>query len=522
MEWKSRFFLKNRELILVLLLSLIVRVFLIFNSRHSFYSDDAIYAELARFWTQGKWNLVFHPTWPPLFPAVSALFFIFIRSWENALRFVSLFSFLILLVPLFYLVQKTISKTHAVIFTLCLGMLSPMLKISIFPQSDMLATSLVVSCIVCFFFAIQNNSKRMFLFSSLLMGFTFLVRSEGTLFFSLSLLFLIPYILIQLAGKKLSVKKGVIILLGFTAVFFLTASPYIIATSYQLGRPTLSQKFSAQIKQEHAFKLQKSNTTWSQEVVSVKHPNYESNFFTGGFGFLLENIDWFIFWFGQKYNTWVNIFFTVFPLFSIFVMGIGLVISAKKYFWGTLYLSYLIVTGVIITIFSTPLADVRYLLWVVPLLLYLFFVGLKKFPVLAFTILFLFPSFKISPVLNPVGYSIGYTNLHYREEIVKASNWIKENSPQVEPRIMTRYESFEFYTDGTTVYLPQELTYEQMLDYARSNYVNYFIASTETLSADNNLNFLLKEETSYPGLKKVFMTRVPSRVVIVFEVLNSR
>lgn len=522
MEWKSHFFSKNRELILVILLSLIIRAFLILNSRHSFYSDDAIYGELARFWTQGKWNLVFHPTWPPLFPAVGALVFVLVRNWELALRFVSLLSFLVLLIPLFYLVQKTLSKTHAVIFTLALGLLTPVLKISIYPQSDMLATSLVVSFIVCFFFALQKNNTRLFFLSAFLVGSTFLVRSEGTLFFSLSLGFLIPYFLFQLLRKKVTLRKVAVVLAGFVTIFIVTASPYIIATGNQLGRFTLSQKFSAQIKQEHAFQLRSSGTTWSQEVVSVKYPNYKSAFFTGGVDFLLENIDWFIFWFGQKYKIWINVFFSVFPLFSLLIMIIGLVVCMKKYVWGTLYLSYLIVTGVLTTVFSTPLADIRYLLWVVPLLLYLFLAGLKKFPLLAIVLIFLFPSFNISPVLNPVGYSIDYTNQHYREEIIKASGWIKVNSTQVEPRIMTRYESFEFYTDGMTVYLPQDLTYEQMLDYARENRVDYLIASTETLSSDKNLNFLLKEDATYPGLKKVFVTRVPSRVVIVFGILNAR
>ena len=84
---------------------------------------------------------------------------------------------------------------------------------------------------------------------------------------------------------------------------------------------------------------------------------------------------------------------------------------------------------------------------------------------------------------------------------------------------MTRYENIEFYSDGNTVYLPQELTYVQMIEYAKRQKVDYFIAWTETLSNENNLVFLLEENADTPGLNKVFSTYSNSRALIIYEVV---
>jgi len=175
--------------------------------------------------------------------------------------------------------------------------------------------------------------------------------------------------------------------------------------------------------------------------------------------------------------------------------------------------------GIIVTVFATPLADIRYLLWTLPIFLFFFFAGFSNFPFVAFIAFLFFPSLSISTILNPLEYARGYTANHYRKEIIQASNWINNNKKTQEPRIMTRYENIEFYSDGNTVYLPQELTYVQMIEYAKRQKVDYFIAWTETLSNENNLVFLLEENADTPGLNKVFSTYSNSRALIIYEVV---
>ncbi len=510
---------KNRVLILLLTLVFAYRLLILINSGQSFYSDDAIYAEIARFWTQGKLSLVFHPTWPPLYPLLSTFVYLITQNWEFSLRLLSLISFLAMLVFLYYFVDKTLGRLNAIFYTLSIGFFTPILKASIYPQSDMLASFLVIAGVITYLFAIRNLRYSVFLISGVIFGLTFLVRSEGTLFFSLSLSFLCIHFLCKFLSRKVKFKKAFFSLLIFTSSFLAVASPYIIATSYQLGELTLSQKFSAQIKQGHAFQIQKNGTTWSQEVVSVKTPNYNSEYFRGGFVFLLENIEWFVFWFNQKYTLWQKMFLSIFPGFALLVILLGIIRLTKKYFWETLYLLYLLCLGIIVTVFATPLADIRYLLWTLPIFLFFFFAGFSNFPFVAFIAFLFFPSLSISTILNPLEYARGYTANHYRKEIIQASNWINNNKKTQEPRIMTRYENIEFYSDGNTVYLPQELTYVQMIEYAKRQKVDYFIAWTETLSNENNLVFLLEENADTPGLNKVFSTYSNSRALIIYEVV---
>jgi len=403
-------------LILILIIYQSFLIYLILNTNLTFFSDDAIYASLARFFLEGKYSLIFHPAWPPLYPILSALVFLFIKNWEISLRMVSALSITLMLLPLFFLSKKIIGSVSSVFFLVTIILNLNILQIALFPQTDALAAFLIVFSFVCMFFAFwdfQRYSKLLFL-SSFLCGLAFLTRSEGTLFFAVYLSFLIFFLSAQIFRKKLLFKNFLFVPL-FIAIFIVTISPYIYVMKNKLGYWTLSQKFNAQIQQDHAFSF-KNNTTWSQEVVSVKNPNYQSDYFKDSTEYILDNFNKYRIWFFQKLNKWTQVALEIFPLWFFMIAGLGLLnIADKKLFWPLTFTLFVFTTTIPITVFSTAIPDIRYLFWTIPIVIFLYYFGFlflvkkifrnKYLLIIPFLLTLFFPSTLRSELFN-IDYSL--------------------------------------------------------------------------------------------------------------------
>lgn len=252
---------KNNLLFLATLFIItLFRAYILGKSSLTFFSDDAIYASLARFWASGELQKVFHPTWPPLFPFFGALLYSLRPNWEDALRLVSVLSSILVLVPIFILVKKTLSFVHGLFFAISIAIFPQMIYVSNLAHSDSLATLFIISSLVSTFFAIHIRRYKLFILGAFFAGLTYLTRAEGMMFFSLSATYITIYLLFHALFKKTSPRTLFYIPL-FALTFFLTISPYAIATKNQLGNFGLSAKFSAQIQQGHAFQIRKNGTT---------------------------------------------------------------------------------------------------------------------------------------------------------------------------------------------------------------------------------------------------------------------
>lgn len=280
------------SLILVFLIIFLPRLWILLNSSYTFYSDDAIYATLANSWRTGAWQYVFHPFWPPLYPAISALFLSPVSYFEIALRQTSIIFGTAVIIPLFFL---------TLIYLIILGIF------------------------------------------------------------------------------KLRTKQYFLSILYFIIIFLITISPYVIATRWQIGEWSISQKFSAQIQQGHAYALNNRNTTWAQEIYSAKYPNYKSPYFKNGDDFLLDRLYYFLHIYNEKQLRWTTVFLSIFPIWVIPIILIGIIyLLNKKYSLSIIYLFFILITSVPITIFSTSEQDVRYLAWTIPIFLYFLLLGIRK------------------------------------------------------------------------------------------------------------------------------------------------
>lgn len=526
----------NLILGLIISISFLFHLIILTNSSITFFSDDAIYASLAKFFSEGNFAKAFHPTWPPLFPALSALVYFFIQDWEISLRVISMMAGVLIIIPLFFFIKQNLSTHHALLFSLSITFFYPLLNFSLLPLSDSLSMLMIVWAIVvissCF-----NSFKKIFI-GGVLTGFIFLTRSEGAMFFHLFLSLIAFYLIIHIFLKK---KLELINLAGipiFVIAFLLIISPYAIATRNQLGYWTLSQKFSAQIKQNHAFAL-RDGTAWAQEVTSIKSPNYKSEYFRNGTTYLLDRFDYFARLFNQKVASWKDIFLSFFPSWSVLLIGVGILnIFRKKLFWTIFFIIFLFIIAIPATIFTTPIADVRYLLWIFPFLIYFFYLGLitsltilleiskiklTRFLKLAIILLpfiasLTLPSFYLEGFIHPLIYARTITKVHNRSELKDTAKWINENSQKSNPKIMMRHEMLEFYANGETIYLPQT-SLEEVVSYAKKNKVDYLVAWKRELIGENDLTPLFDSNFQHPMLERVYSIQTKDGPLIIYSLL---
>lgn len=521
---------------MILLISLIFHILIIINSNVTFYSDDAIYAELAKYWISGQWQYVFHPVWPPLYPFFSAIFYLLIPNWETALRLVSTVSAIFLIIPLFYLIKIFLPNKYAYFYSVSITLFTPLLNFSVLPFSDMLATLFIISSLTMVFFTMQVRKLKFFILAGFLIGLTYLTRSEGLLFFYLTTSYLSFYFFINYIKKK--DLRYFLYIFSFIFIFFLTISPYWISSRIKLETWSLSAKFSAQIQQGHAFALRENNETWSQEIISLKSPNFKSPYFHDGTKYILDHIDFFYWWFKQKVINWWSLYNTLFSLWPLPIIIFGFIST----FWrknreGFIFLIYMMVTAIPITIFSTAINDIRYLLWAFPLLILFFYLGVefiikffdkifkirqlkfsKYLPIFLSLVLF-FPSFSIADIANPLNYARSLTHKFDRPYFKQVSEWIKKDATHQNPKIMMRHESIAYYSNGEIIYLPQaEL--QKVLEYGKSHQTDYLVAWDGELAVDPNLSILLKNDISPSGLKKVYSLSTKEGKIIVYKFAN--
>ncbi len=512
-------------MILLFAFHLILRIVLIVQSQHTFYSDDAIYASLARLFLEGDFSRAIHPTWPPLYPFLGATLKVILPSlsWEHTMRFVSALAGSLTLFPLAALFGNFTKRFFARLLAFFVLLTQPFLLYSILPYSDAIATFLALVAISYALDALRGD-KKAFIISGVATGGMYLTRSEGTLFFGVFLLAYLFYAITKVRRLKMFT-AAIFQTALFVASFFIVASPYIAVTAQQFGTLTLSPKFSAQIKQGHSFEL-REGTTWSQEAVSVKSPNYDSPYFSGGVKHIIRYSDWYWFWFVQKAQNWYRYTSTHFPPLVIVSMFAGVVLLFKKAWRGRgMFLGLLSTVGITMTIFATPLTDIRYLLWVFPLLILVLAKTIvtifrsSVISILVVSALIYYSGFVSLTYFNTQTYAIDYERTYMIPEFLGASEWILAQEI-TNPRIMMRHEGIEFYTDGETIYMPQT-DISTLIGYAVEKHVDYIVAWDNEIIGDTALYELIKD-TTINGLTRTAQIPETEPSIVIYTISASQ
>lgn len=517
---------QNIIIILNLFCYFVYLIYIVYSTKHTFYSDDAVYASFARFFSAGNISYVIHPAWPPFYPFLSGISFQFFKNWEFSLRIVSATSVVLMLIPMYLFAKKIIGNIWGVFFILTLSLNSVLLKIAVLPQSDALALFLVISSFVCFslvFFDFDKFNKLIYL-SSFLSGLIYLTRAEGSLFFTIFFSFYFLFLVINIILKKIQPKSFYLAPVCLI-IFFATISLYVIPISQRFGYLSFSHKFNAQIQQGHAFEI-KNGTTWASDVTSIKNPNYSSEYFKGGQDYVLTNFNKLRIWFINKSFIWVGIYITIFPLWFFVIALVGLTkLFTKRFFWNIFFVIYVLIIAIPITIFSTAISDIRYLAWTIPILVFLYYLGWfniiqflsnKNYLVLIPAFLSLFFSTTLNDeLLFTDRYIKEYNQINFQPEVLKVSEIIR-NQRLENPMIMSRHENFEFYSGAQTIYIPQT-NIENLIKYAKENKVNFLIAWYREIGKEASYSPFFEENFSHVNLSKIYRTNSLDDPLLVYR-----
>lgn len=514
---------KDKLFLIIFGLSIFAQeVFVILNSKLILFSDEAIYASFARFWYEGDWNHILHPFWPPLYPLFSSLVFRIIPNWEIALRIVSSVASAFLIIPVYIISKKSLGFLGTILIIISFLSTSSLYELSIFPLSDMTAVLFSLLGIAFVKNGLEDLNCKNLTSAGIFLGLSYLSRSEGLMFFTFSLFYLIIIFSILFLKRKLN-KKLAVGFFGFILAFTLIISPYVLLNSQRLGFVSFSPKFSAQIQQGQAFEI-KNGSTWAQEIWSVKNPNYSSKYFQGSTNYILENFSYLKHWFLEKSEKWFSLFQNIFPKEFLIISLVGACVSIfnkNTNLSNRLYLPYLLLLGIPVTVFSTSSFEIRYFIWIVALFIYYYYNSFSFFKKNQKLLLFIgfvvyIQSTGYTKFLNPLSYATEFTNKHFVPEVVEASNWLGKNSKVKNPKLYGRHESFEFYSNGQTIYIPQG-DLASFENFAKKFQVDYIIAWKRELAGEEDLLKLTNNNYKNENFNKVFQTMGKHGNLLIYE-----
>lgn len=490
-------------------------------------SDSANYATLAGYFARGDFDKAVHVWWLPLYPFTAGIVSHLTHDIERALLFVSFFSGILLIIPIYLIVFEA---TKEKLIAGMAGLLTSFNPVNT-KQYQALLTENFYSFLLAFsiLFAVFSLRRKGYIYS-ILAGFTFslafLTRNEAFVFFLFYLGFCFLFFLVLLSNKyildfrkiisseKLGIKNSIkrIFLIAFFALitFILTATPYYGFLSFKFGFVNLSARQKAADNAYSPVNFRFNNqTTYAQDVWSVDTLNYKSPFFSK----VIKPV---------KFDLWlddtihgslkrlvitINFLRQTFndQLFLLVIFGAIFSLSFFLLKKQTMLLANLSpFFGFAMTLPFLPGLVIRYILWLYPYFYILLFFGVYgifkifhfrflKMVVLTITIILFVQILRnyieALPDFNNKG------NITYLKEV---GEYIKSQGAH-NPRIMSRREAISYYANGETIFAPGgAFTKEEFETYLKTWHVNYVVANLENIGDSPGLLFML-DETKVPN-----------------------
>lgn len=567
----------NLAMILVLLAySFFIQLRSFINIPVYVYSDSANYATLASRFAKGDFFGAVHVWWLPLYPLMGGIFYQFTHNIERALLFVSVFSGVLLIVPVFLMIYEVTKDRLLSSIGAILAAFNP---VSIRHYTSLLnenlyTLSLILSCCLAVL-ALKRNNKYLALGAGACFGLAFMTRNEAVVYliiywlFCLLSLFLIffnrilpskitlfslyklPFtvvknfifiilklnwrptgliiVSIRLVRKNIFIQTLLLSLVGF----LLAVSPYYLMMSKGFGYLNLTARSKAADNGYTPMYLAFNNqTTYSQDVWSVDTLNYDSPFLKTSLKKVrLELlIDDMINGSIKRSQKYIGIFREEFTDKALFLGVFGFIYSFIVFLFKdrkSILLNLFPLLGALMILPFLPGAERRYSLWIYPFFYIFIFVGIhglksllrNKFAggaVLVITFYFFIIVFKNYLTALPLAYaSSGAVN-----DYVEIGKFIKDQG-KPNPRIMSRREAISYYAQGETIFAPgQYFDKNEFRDYLRLWKVDYIVANMENIGDSKGLAFLMAENQPLPQWLKVLKVYGEGKWrIIIYQVL---
>lgn len=224
----------------IALVALLFRLLLL-RWRFAIGFDEPHYLQLGAAAAIGSWEAVLHPYWPPMYPALVALFSVFSHDFESVGRAVNILCGVATLVPIYVLARELFSETSARLATALLA-LFPALA---FGATDALAESSytlwTISGVATGWFALKVRSPALFAGTGVLFGLGYLTKPEG-----LGYLVVFAGVAALVGVWRLWRQRDRRLLLGAAltiAASLLVAFPYLVYLKGETGGWIISGKY---------------------------------------------------------------------------------------------------------------------------------------------------------------------------------------------------------------------------------------------------------------------------------------
>lgn len=494
------------------------------------YSDNAIYAHLTWFFTQGQFDKAVHIWWQPLLPFLGSLLNIYFNDIPLSLFYVSVISGTLLFTPIF-LISYELTKNRAV--SVLAGLLATFHLQLIKSFYTLLTENLFITLLMTsVLFATYTLSRKRLIYAfiyGLVVGVTYIARSDVLLSYQIFLLFGLLLVIFRQLPKSFYFK---ILALSLVA-FFIAISPYLYFNNKKFGFINLGAKFNAVKNMPAYFSPQRDlTTTYAQDVWVLEDPNYDSDFFNKPFPYWRYRIE---LWESsiQRGQGYIRLFFEHENTTIIYLSLIAFAVSLLYFFRyarAGLYLNLFAVLGFLGSLPFQPGVDFRYSFWLYPLFSIftaVFLLALNKtilkikvrqylqiivLIILNLTFLgFYFNVYKEN--LTPPPQPDKGLNRSIHQQVGEYIHNLKPNA-----KIMTRREAITYYAKGSIVYIPSSIDINDLESYARRYKVDYIVADRDTFPPDTLLKNL-NDENDVPGWLnpvKIWTTGYPK--TIIYEV----
>lgn len=223
---------RNKEILILFLVTLASRVFLVLTAR-GIADDGCAYGRLAKEIARGNFYEAFSPTLPPLFPVFTAGASYIFRDFELSGRMVSCLFGSLTVFPLFFLVKNIFDRKIA-LMTVLFFIVHPYLsQASGEVLTEALYFFLITSIASLSWIAIQKRRGTLFLVVGLLLSLAFLTRFEG---FTLIFLVLGWMWLINLPKIRTGIRWKFISSFFCLITFIAVSLPYLFFVHQETGR----------------------------------------------------------------------------------------------------------------------------------------------------------------------------------------------------------------------------------------------------------------------------------------------
>ena len=226
MKWSTT----KRDLILLLSCSLAIKLTIALLTK-AINHDGVIYITAAQEFAAGNFKeglLIYRM---PFYPLLLAFTHYIVRDWIVAARFISLFTSVLTIIPLYLLTKKFFAPSAAI--WACLAF-------ALTPLPNHLAVEVTRDSAFLFFFAwtiyfalqgIESQNFTSYFLAGICSTFAFLCRLEGIILFFCYITFL-SYIALRNSEERGAIFKGILIYISFPVVF-LSASSLVLQAKVQ-------------------------------------------------------------------------------------------------------------------------------------------------------------------------------------------------------------------------------------------------------------------------------------------------